>query len=239
MDMLVMKIGCKIILIHNIDTSDGLTNVQLGELIDVIRAKNGTITKCIVRFMFEKVGKESITRNPKYAAKYPNGTVIEKVSFSYTISKKSSSASKKATLIQFPLKVAKAITAHKIQGQTIPKAMKVALHISSVFDDAQAYVMLSRVQEINQIYILDSLPDGKIRASAKALTELEAMNKKSINQNPIPWDQENQSFIKIAALNCMNLLNHHEDIVNDSTMMKSSIIALSETMVRSERQGKH
>ena len=229
MDMLVMKIGCKIILIHNIDTSDGLTNGQLGELIDVIRAENGTINKCIVRFKIEKVGKENRTRNPKYAAKYPNGTVIEKVSFSYTISKKSSSASKKATLIQFPLKVAKAITAHKIQGQTIPKPMKVALHISSVFDDAQAYVMLSRVQEINQIYILDSLPDGKIRASTKALTELEAMNKKSINQNPIPWDQENQSFIKIAALNCMNLLNHHEDIVNDSTMMKSSIIALSET----------
>ena len=63
--------------------------------------------------------------------KYPSGTVIEKVSFSYGLSKKATVASSQATLIQFPLKVAYAITAHKIQGQSIIKPTKVALDISS------------------------------------------------------------------------------------------------------------
>ena len=127
------------------------------------------------------------------------------------------------------MKVAHAITAHKIQGQTIPKPLKVALDISSIFDDAQAHVMLSRVQEFEQIYILDSLPEENIRASVKALAELEGMNERSINNNPIPWKQEHDSFIKIAAMNCMNMNNNYEDIVVDKTLMESSIIALSET----------
>ena len=229
MDKLILKIECKIILIHNIDTSDGLTNGQLGILKDVIRTENGSISKCIVEFKNEKAGRESRLRNPQYAAKYPKGTVIEKVSFSYTLSKKGSAASKKATLIQFPLKVAHAITAHKIQGQTIPKPLKVALDISSVFDDAQAHVMLSRVQEFEQIYILDDLPKENIRASAKALAELEIMNEKSINRNPVPWEHDNENFIKIASLNCMNLNNNYDNIVGDRTLLESSIIALTET----------
>jgi exonuclease III len=229
MDKLILKLGCKIILIHNIDTSDGLTNGQLGRLKDVIRTEDGSISRCIIEFKNEKVGRQSRARNQQFAAKYPKGTVIEKVSFSYTLSKKASTASTKATLIQFPLKVAHAITAHKIQGQTIPKPLKVALDISSIFDDAQAHVMLSRVQEFEQIYILDTLPEENIRASVKALAELEAMNERSVNNNPIPWEQQHDNFIKIASMNCMNLNNNYEDVVNDRTLMESSIIALSET----------
>ena len=229
MDILRLKIGCKIILIHNIDTSDGLTNGQLGKLIGTIKSGNGSIGKFIVEFKKPKIGKKNRSNNQQHAAMYPTGTVIEKVSFSYSLSKKATTASTKATVIQFPLKVAHAITAHKIQGQTIPKPLKVALDISSIFDDAQAHVMLSRVEEFEQIYILDSLPEDKIRASGKALTELEEMNKRSINQNPIPWKQENEFCIKIASLNCMNLSNNYEDIVCDKTLMESSVIALSET----------
>ena len=120
MDILLLKINCKVILIHNIDTSDGLTNGQLGTLIDIVRASDGSVGKCIVEFKREKVGMKSRANNPQYAKRYPRGTVIEKVSYSYSLSRKSTSASTKPTLIQFPIKVAHAITAHKIQGQTIP-----------------------------------------------------------------------------------------------------------------------
>ena len=65
--------------------------------------------------------------------------------------------------------------------------------------------MLSRVEEFEQIYVLETLPAEKIRASPKALAELEQMNTRSINQNPIPWKQQKEDSINIASLNCMNL----------------------------------
>ena len=98
------------------------------------------------------------------------------MSFTYSLSKKGTAGSSKATVIQFPLKVAHAITAHKIQGQTIPKPLKIALDISSIWEDAQAHVMLSRVEEFEQIYVLDSFQEGKIKTSVKALAELNAMD---------------------------------------------------------------
>ena len=55
------------------------------------------------------------------------------------------------------------------------------------------------------------------------------MNKRSINQNPLPWNRQNENVIKIAALNCMNLSNNLVDIINDQTLMQSKIIAFSET----------
>jgi hypothetical protein len=61
------------------------------------------------------------------------------------------------------------------------------------------------------------------------LAELEAMNERSINNNPIPWEQQHDNFIKIASMNCTNLNNNYDDIVGDRTLMESSIIAFSET----------
>ena len=139
-----------------------MTNGQLGIIRDTIKTENGEIAKVIVEFQNENVGKENRRKNPKFESQYPRGTVIEKVSFSYSISRKAVTGSSKATIIQFPLKVAYAITAHKIQGQTIPKPHKIALDIASVFEDAQAHVMLSRVEEFQQIFLLDKLPERNI-----------------------------------------------------------------------------
>ena len=85
MDILKLKKGCKLILIHNIDTPDRLTNGQLGKLRDMIKTEDGTVAKLIVEFKNESVGKQSRAKNPKYTDKYPGCTVIEKVSFTYPL----------------------------------------------------------------------------------------------------------------------------------------------------------
>ena len=156
------------------------------------------------------------------------------MSFSYTLSKKSTAGSSKPTLIQFPIKVAKAITAHKIQGQTIPQPLKVALDLESIFDDAQGYVMLSRVEDLAQIYILSSIKEEKLRPSAKALAELAKMNKRSINQNPIPWKRKQENSLKIASMNAMNMKNNFDDISCDRTILESPLIVFSETWLNKE-----
>ena len=69
--------------------------------------------------------------------KYPETVVIERASVQYSIRKKGGEVGSTATLVQFPVKLAHAITAHKIQGQTIPKPLKVALDLDSIFEEAQ------------------------------------------------------------------------------------------------------
>ena len=69
--------------------------------------------------------------------------------------------------------------------------MKIAVDIESVFEAAQAYVMLSRVESLDQLYILGRLPENKLYSYRKALAELEDMIERSINRNPIPWDKKN------------------------------------------------
>ena len=107
--------------------------------------------------------------------------------------------------------------------------MKIAIDIASVFEAAQTYVMLSRVESLDQLYILGSLPENKLYASRKALEELEDMNERSINRNPIPWHKETEGIIKMSSMNCMNLQNTHKDIMRDYTLLKSDILMLQET----------
>ena len=45
LEELKLKLGAKVIIIHNINTADCLTNEQLGELIDVIRTTSEEIDK--------------------------------------------------------------------------------------------------------------------------------------------------------------------------------------------------
>ena len=59
-------------------------------------------------------------------------------------------------------KVAFAVTGHKIQGQTVKKPQKVIVDLRSVFQPAMAYVMMSRVESIDQLYILEKFNESKI-----------------------------------------------------------------------------
>ena len=137
------------------------------------------------------------------------------------------------------MKLAHAITAHKIQGQTIPWPITVVLGLNSVFDDAQALVMLSRVQQLLQVFILDKMDDSFIRTSHKALKELNRLTQISRNKNPTPWEDSQRSPLKIASLNCAGLESHYEDIKTDTKLQRANIIHLSEISLDKHDEGQH
>ena len=234
LDKLRLKIGVKIIVIHNIDTSDGLTNGQLGVLVNIIKSKDGIVEKLIVKLQRKEIGVRNRRKHQGLLYKYPESVIIERVSVNYAIRKRGGAVGSTATLVQFPVKLAHAITAHKIQGQTIPKPLKVAYDTDSIFEEAQGYVMLSRVQELNQVYIIDKFDPKKIYPSQKALIELERMNKRSLNENPNSWNKAEESTIKIASLNCAGLQVHFEDMKTDDKLLKADIVHLVETSLERE-----
>ena len=98
--------------------------------------------------------------------------------------------------------------------------------------------MLSRVQQLDQIYIIDSLDESKIKVSQTALKELNRLKEISLNENPTPWLKTGQESLKIASLNCAGLNPHYIDIQADDHLLKADIIHLVETSINPADENK-
>ena len=238
LDMLKIKIGAKIMLIYNVDVSDLLSNGTMGTLIAVELTNDGCVDKLIIQFTNPKVGVQSRKKHPNYAKKYPEGTVVTKIDREYTIGRKNTSdIGSTAHLIQFPVILAFAVTVHKVQGQTINRPMKVVMDIRSVFEGAQGYVMLSRIKELLQLYILEELPPKKLYPIEKALDEIKRLENVSINKNPNSWDKQATSGLeKICFLNVRSLINKFDNIRADWSLQQSNIMILGETWIPQDSQ---
>ena len=164
---------------------------------------------------------------------WPGCTGVEKHSKDYSVKKE---AQQSFNVYQFPIKLAYAVTAHKIQGQSIPKPLKVAVDMGGTFTPSQAYVMLSRVEDIEQIVIMQDFKERNVRIDPKALVELKEMNERCINRNPEPW-RDGKEGTRIAALNIMNLRNNHGYLVQDPTLKFADIVCLSETWLNQGEEG--
>ena len=142
MNELLLKIGAQVMIVNNVDTLDQLTNGQIGSLEDVIRTDDKKIEILVIKLKDQTAGAQNRSNNQSLAVKYPTCVFIRKISIQYSIRRKSGDIGSIATVIQFPVKLAHAITAHKIQGNTIQYPSTVLIDLSSVFEAAQAYVML-------------------------------------------------------------------------------------------------
>ena len=224
-----LKVGVKVMLTYNIDTSDGLTNGARGDLIGVVIDEQKKVKKLIIKFEKENVGLNRRRQYPEIERKYRGGTVIEKVKFSFFISKSKNNLINTATVIQFPVKLSFSSTAHKVQGATVHKPRKVIISTTDTFAAAMIYVELSRVCARSQIYFLDEFNETKMHPNSKALEELERLNSISLNNNPSEWCKVNDGELRISSLNCRSLKKHHDDISSDDILLFSDLIALQET----------
>ena len=231
---LKIKVGARVMCIHNIDVSDCLTNGTRGDLVSIEKDSKGMPYRLMVKFDEEVQGAQRRQNYPKMAKRFPGCTPIEKILFQYSLSKKNTRGMNTAQVFQFPIVVCFAATTHKFQGGTIVKPNKCALDLRTVFDDAMAYVMLSRVQNISQLFILGSLPDKCFRTNEKCLSELERMTNISINKNPPVWEKTYDWSLKIALLNCHSILDKIEHIKLDTALWFADVVCLSETWLKDD-----
>ena len=229
LDLFKFKIGARVMLIHNVATTDGLTNGACGQVIGVEQTEDH-IDKIIVEFDNADTGLNFRTQFGHIQEKYPNvlATPISRVSVEYSIGKQHKGHEAKAKVVQFPLKLAWAITAHKVQGQTIKSPRPVAMDLQSTFTKAQAYVMLGRTENLQQIYLAD-FDNGKLGCNTNSLEESQSLEKKAeqyFNENV--W-LSNADLFRVSHLNIRSLKNHFMDLACDSHLLKSDIIGISET----------
>jgi len=143
------------------------------------------------------------------------------------LSKKSSGTTNNASAVQFPIRLAFSATAHKIQGSTIKKPRKLVLDLRTVMEAAQAYVMLSRVQEMDQLIILETLPPKKIYASCDAMNELNSMKCKAINLK--------RTWNIVISCNIRSLPQNHKNFISTPGIMNSDVLCLQETWLHQQQ----
>ena len=104
--VLKLKKGAEVILTLNVNTVDGLTNGARGVLLGVEK-KNGAVSRLIIKFHNPDHGREQREKMPCH--RFKEGTYIDPVLWQYI------QKGLTASVFQFPVRLAEAITSHKIQ----------------------------------------------------------------------------------------------------------------------------
>ena len=222
---LKLKISARVMMTFNVDTCDCLTNGAFGEVLGFKFDSVGEVAQVYVHFYDEECGKARRKYYVGLQLKYPgkNVTPVDLMEYQYSLSKKATAtSSKNATAVQFPLRLAFAATAHKVQGQTIKKPNFLVVDLRRVREAAQAYVILSRVQSLTQLFILEDVCIDKIYASSLALDELARMNQVALNLK-----QRGKNII--ISGNIRSLKKNFENLSKSSIIKDACVICLQET----------
>ena len=233
-DTLHVKIGGRVMLIYNLAVYDGLCNGALGTVVAVEESKADCVKHIIVQFDNPETGKEMRKKFPAHVKKHPKGTVIARMELEYSLGKIQTGGAS-AKLIQFPLISSFAVTAWKFQGQTVKNPAAYTIDLRRVKNAAQSYVMLSRGECEDQLFIIEKLPEDKIYPDKAAIQELQRMEKVSVNNNPTAWDESgDHKKIKVSFLNARSIRNKFDSIKTDHSLLKSDIIILAETWLEEQ-----
>lgn len=136
-ETLILKKGANVMCTVNLDIDNGICNGSIGTVIKIVNHGKGNIP--LIQFS--------------------NG-IIRPITYKYWQSEEYPTIA----IGQIPLKLAWAMTIHKIQGATLSMA-EVDIG-TSIFECGQSYVALSRVQSLNGLY-LTAFNHNKIFVSSK------------------------------------------------------------------------
>ena len=216
---LKLAIGARAMLIANVDVSDGLCNGVSG-IIKGLDFLNSTMPSAVyVKFDSDRIGtktRSSQSIPPQYSGCVP----IKPRKETFKVKGKEYTTTRE----QIPLKLAWAVTIHKVQGQTTERAVISMKQLK----EAMGYVALSRVTSLQGLYLIDFDPT-KIYCRQDVETNVANMVSLDMSRaNPL-FHLDHIKHLIIAHHNIRSLRCHLEDLKTNTQMRKAHIICLSET----------
>ena len=127
---------------------------------------------------------------------------------------------------------------HKVQGLTLNEVVvNFELRNQKSFNPGQIYVALSRVTSLQGLYILGNIEDKLIKGNPKVhfeyqrLRQLETENSTTLGYSLFSFPTNAHHKLSICLLNVRSLKKYSIDIKCDVNLMKSDVLALSETQL--------
>jgi hypothetical protein len=215
-----LAVGARAMLIANIDVSDGLCNGVFGT-VKGIEFRNSQDMPKVVYMEFDsgRVGAKA-KRTQRVPPQYSDCVAIAPLKDTFQIKGRTCSTTRE----QIPLKLAWAVTIHKVQGQTTDRAVISMKGLRT----SMAYVALSRVTTLDGMYLTD-FDANKIFCNKQVNIEVAKMTSFNLARaNPLLEIDHTNHFI-IAHHNIQSLRAHLEDMKSNPEMRKAHVICLSET----------
>ena len=235
MNKFTFKIGSRVKLTSNINTCDELVNGAFGTVLGVERNISGHVEYIIVAFDDDSCGHQQKDKFFSISQKYKsqNGTPITRHELEHIPkSFRGCKHAMRCKIVQFPLKLSWASTAHSMQGVTVKKGSKLVVHWHKRFTDGMAYVMLGRCESFEDVLIAGNFDICKIKANFEALQESQRLAK--IYEEDMKSRNSLEGCLKISFLNVRSLMGKTEDVKQSTALLSSNIIGLAETWMHSK-----
>ena len=193
----------------------------------LLGGQSGNVKAVLVKFDNPDVGLEQSEKYNYLSPKISKNCVpIFRSTLEYNLKNQKNHSKAHAatsTVTQIPLKLSWASTCHKLQGVTLRNIDFVCHSHEKGLPKAMAYVMLSRVSNIENVFLSDDFTLDMIRCDPNALKMKQELDKKSI----VP-EMKSRKF-DLFYVNAMDLNKHIKDIQTDIYANQSDLICLVET----------
>ena len=226
---LQLKIGARVMLTTNLDVCDGLVNGSIGTVAGFEYKRGGGVRYVMVEFDDPKDGRNRrLSLSEDIKRKYPGKIVthIEMLEVNFSQGRDRDYASVGGLACNFPLRLCFAATGHKLQGVTVKDPTPLIVDMHCYLQSAAVYVMLSRVQCLSQLYILESVLYKKVKPFPQACEEFERLARRDISINRGPTDP---NITWIVSLNVSSLKKHFSDLSANQILCKNHVICVQET----------
>jgi len=212
----------------NIDVSDGLANGVCSTVVGIVTSATDVRT-IFVQFDSERVGK-AVIASSQYKESYLAAVPIIRQDVHFFAGRGRRSVEAKRG--QFPLSLAWDCTIHKVQGKTLDKIV-VCMEGKARFMPGQAYVALSRVKKLTDLYLL-GFDSTAIRVNPAVVSKMNRLREVVVPSSHLNTDAT--ASLNIQLLNVRGYQDHIEDIKADKTTKEVDVYSFTETFLKSGDQ---